>query len=184
MTARPRRRQNRPPTRAIGFAPVADAHARVLVLGSLPGARSLQLQQYYALPRNAFWQIMAAATGVAADADYATRLAALQGHGIALWDVIATARRRGSLDTAIVRDSLVVNDFVSFHAAHPRLERICCNGATAAALYRRLVLPTLPGPVAALPLLMLPSTSPAHASLGVADKRERWLAALDLRQLP
>lgn len=161
-----------------GFAPVADPHARILVLGSLPGARSLQLQQYYGLPRNAFWQIIAALTGVAADADYATRLAALQRHGIALWDVIATAHRRGSLDAAIDRKSLVVNDFKSFFGAHPRIERICCNGATAAALYRRRVLPTLPAPVAALPLITLPSTSPAHAALDIAAKRARWLAAL------
>jgi double-stranded uracil-DNA glycosylase len=163
---------------ARGFSPVADPHARILVLGSLPGARSLQLQQYYGLPRNAFWRIIAAVTGVAADADYATRLAALQRHGIALWDVVATAHRRGSLDAAIDRTSLVVNDFASFFAAQPCIERICCNGATAAALYRRLVLPTLPAPVAALPLLTLPSTSPAHAALDVAAKQARWLAAL------
>lgn len=163
---------------ARGFPPVADPQARVLVLGSLPGARSLQLQQYYGLPRNAFWRIIAAVTDVAADADYALRLEALQRHGIALWDVIATARRRGSLDAAIDRASLVVNDFASFFAAQPRIERVCCNGATAAALYRRLVLPTLPASLAALPLLTLPSTSPAHAALDVATKQARWLAAL------
>lgn len=163
---------------ARGFPPVAAPDARVLVLGSLPGVRSLQLQQYYGLPRNAFWQIVAAATGVAADADYATRLAALQRKGIALWDVVASARRRGSLDAAIDRGSLAVNDFASFFAAQPRIERICCNGATAAALYRRLVLPTLPAAVAALPLLTLPSTSPAHAAIDVATKQARWLAAL------
>jgi hypoxanthine-DNA glycosylase len=157
---------------------VANRRARVLVLGSLPGARSLQLQQYYGLPRNAFWQIAAALTGVAAEADYAARLAGLRRSGIALWDVIATARRRGSLDAAIEHNGLVVNDFASFFATHPRIERICCNGATAAALYRRLVLPTLSAPVAALPLLTLPSTSPAHAALDLATKRSRWLAAL------
>jgi double-stranded uracil-DNA glycosylase len=163
---------------------VADARARVLILGSLPGARSLQLQQYYGLPRNAFWQIMSAVTGVDAAADYAARLAGLQRCGIALWDVIATARRQGSLDAAIDRSSLAVNDFASFFAAHPRIGTVCCNGATAAALYRRLVLPTLPAPVAALPLQTLPSTSPAHAALSFDLKQARWLEALLGAQSP
>ncbi len=163
---------------------MADARARVLILGSLPGARSLQLQQYYGLPRNAFWRILSAVTGVDAVADYAARLAGLKRCGIALWDVIATARRRGSLDAAIDRDGLVVNDFATFFAAHPRIERICCNGATAAALYRRLVLPTLPAPIAALPLRTLPSTSPAHAALSFEAKQARWLEALVGAQLP
>jgi hypoxanthine-DNA glycosylase len=163
---------------ARSFAPVADPEARVLVLGSLPGVRSLQLQQYYGLPQNAFWRILAAVTGVPAEADYATRLAGLRRHGIALWDVIAAARRPGSLDAAIERDGLVVNDFATFHARHPRIDRICCNGATAAALYRRWVVPTLPAPLAALPLLQLPSTSPAHAAMSFEAKQARWLAAL------
>jgi double-stranded uracil-DNA glycosylase len=167
-----------------GFPPVAAPHARVLVLGSLPGARSLQLQQYYGLPRNVFWRIMSAVTGVDAAADYAARVAGLQRCGVALWDVIAAARRQGSLDAAIDRSSLVVNDFATFFAAHPRIGSVCCNGATAAALYRRLVLPTLPAPVAALPLQTLPSTSPAHAALSFDTKQARWLEALLGAQSP
>jgi hypoxanthine-DNA glycosylase len=163
---------------ARSFAPVADPQSRVLVLGSLPGARSLQLQQYYGLPRNAFWRIVAAVTGVPAEADYATRLAGLRQQGIALWDVIAAARRSGSLDAAIERDGLVVNDFAAFFAAHPRIERVCCNGATAAALYQRRVVPDLPAHLAALPLLRLPSTSPAHAAVSFEVKQAIWVAAL------
>lgn len=163
---------------------MADVRACVLILGSLPGARSLQLQQYYGLPRNAFWRILSAVTGVDATADYAARLAGLQRCGIALWDVIATARRQGSLDAAIDRDGLVVNDFASFFKAHPRIESVCCNGGTAAALYRRLVLPSLPATVAALPLRVLPSTSPAHAALSFEAKQARWLEALAAAQSP
>lgn len=163
---------------ARSFAPVADPQARILVLGSLPGVRSLQLQQYYGLPRNAFWRIVATVTGVPADADYRARLEGLLQRGIALWDVIASARRPGSLDSAIERDGLVVNDFAAFFAAHPRIERVCCNGATAATLYQRWVVPTLPPAFAALPLLRLPSTSPAHAALSFEAKQAHWLAAL------
>ena len=159
---------------ARSFAPVADPQARVLVLGSLPGVRSLQLQQYYGLPRNAFWRIVAAVTGVPADAVYDARVAGLRQQGIALWDVIASARRSGSLDSAIERDGLVVNDFAAFFAAHPRIERVCCNGATAATLYQRWVVPSLPPVLAALPLLRLPSTSPAHAARGYAEKLAAW----------
>lgn len=170
--ARPRAAQSS------GFPPLSRPDARVLILGSLPGQRSLQLAQYYGQPQNAFWRILAAVTGVAADADYALRTAAVLEARIAIWDVVAAARRPGSLDADIDRRSIVVNDFAAFFAAHPRIERICCNGATAAALYRRRVLPMLDGASSELPLWELPSTSPAHAAMRFDVKRERWLAAL------
>jgi hypoxanthine-DNA glycosylase len=163
---------------AVGFAPRARADARVLVLGSLPGRRSLELHQYYGQPRNAFWRIISELTGVPAEADYETRIAGLLAQRIALWDVIASARRPGSLDASIDRSSLVVNDFAGFFAQHRRIERVCCNGGTAMALYRRLVLPTLDDEACSLPLVPLPSTSPAHAAMRYAEKRRRWLAAL------
>lgn len=163
---------------ASGFAPRARDDARVLILGSLPGRRSLELQQYYGAPQNAFWRIMAEITGVPAEADYETRIAGLLAKRIALWDVIESAHRPGSLDASIDRRTLVVNDFATFFARHVWIERICCNGGTAFALYRRLVLPTLDAGLRSLPLLALPSTSPAHASMRFADKRRRWLEAL------
>lgn len=165
-------------TASRGFAPLARGDARVLILGSLPGQRSLQLVQYYGQPQNAFWRILAELTGVPADAGYAARVRGALRQQVAIWDVIARARRRGSLDADIERRSIVVNDFAGFFRAHAQIERICCNGATAATLYRRLVLPTLDGAARELPLCVLPSTSPAHASISFAAKRERWLAAL------
>jgi hypoxanthine-DNA glycosylase len=161
-----------------GFAPIARHDARVLVLGSLPGQRSLQLAQYYGQPQNAFWRILADLTGVPAEADYAARVAGVLEQRIAVWDVVASAVRPGSLDADIDRRSVVANDFHAFFAVHARIERICCNGATAAALYRRLVLPQLASSLQRLPLRVLPSTSPAHASLSLAAKRSQWLAAL------
>lgn len=138
----------------------------------------MELQQYYGQPRNAFWRILEPVTGVAADAAYRLRCTGVLARQIAIWDVIAQARRAGSLDAAIERRSVVVNDFATFLVAHPSIACICCNGGTAADLYRRLVLPTLPAPIAALPLLQLPSTSPAHAAMPFAAKQARWLAAL------
>jgi TDG/mug DNA glycosylase family protein len=161
-----------------GFPPIVDSHARVLVLGSLPGQRSLQMQQYYAQPQNAFWRIMGVLFGAGLDLPYEQRAARLRKSGIALWDVVAAAERDGSLDASIVTSSIIVNDFAKFFARQRGIELVCFNGAKAAQLYRRRVLPTLPQIAAALPLRALPSTSPAHASLAFEQKLEHWAAAL------
>jgi hypoxanthine-DNA glycosylase len=169
---------------ARGFPPIADARARLLILGSLPGQASLAARQYYAQPRNAFWRILGELLGTGPDSDYRTRAAALRRAGIALWDVCAAAERPGSLDASIRRESVVVNDFAAFLHAHPRIALLAFNGATAAELYRRRVLPTLPPAAAALPTLCLPSTSPAHAGLPYAAKRAAWAAALHSAGVP
>lgn len=163
---------------ARGFPPIADARARLLILGSLPGQASLAAGQYYAQPRNAFWPILGDLLDAGPDLAYAERAAALRRAGIALWDVCAAAERPGSLDASIRRETVVVNDFAAFLHAHPLIEWLAFNGATAAELYRRLVLPALPPVAAALPTLRLPSTSPAHAGVPYAAKRAAWAAAL------
>jgi hypoxanthine-DNA glycosylase len=164
---------------SVGFAPVARADARVLVLGSLPGQASLARQQYYAQPRNAFWKITGELFGFDPSLDYDSRLRALVEHRVALWDTCAAAVRPGSLDARILRASVVPNDFAPFLQAHPQLRRICFNGATAEALFERRVLPTLPEPSRALPRVRLPSTSPAHAGMNHARKLDAWREALE-----
>jgi double-stranded uracil-DNA glycosylase len=159
-----------------GFPPIARRDARVLILGSLPGQESLRRRQYYAQPRNAFWPIMGALCGAAPELPYRARARRLAASGIALWDVCATAYRAGSLDASIVAGSVVVNDLGAFLARHPRIRLVCFNGRTAAALYRRHVLPTLAPALRVLATLELPSTSPAHASLSLAAKLDRWRA--------
>ena len=159
-----------------GLPPIAGPDARLLILGSMPGAESLRQQRYYAHPRNAFWPILGDWLGLPAQAAYEERCQALTHAGIALWDVIGACVRPGSLDAAIEPDSIRVNDFAAFFAAHPRIARVSCNGSTAHAAFRRHALPGLPAP----PVLeRLPSTSPAHAGMSLAAKRERWFAALD-----
>jgi TDG/mug DNA glycosylase family protein len=161
-------------TRSRSFAPVADARARVLVLGSLPGRASLAQRQYYALPRNAFWRIMGEMFGFAPDASYDRRLGSLRDSGVALWDVCHSARRDGSLDSAIEHASVRANDFGAFFRKHPGIEAIFFNGATAARLYDRLVLPSLPAALRERRRIVLPSTSPAHAARSYAEKLHRW----------
>jgi len=161
-------------TRSRSFAPVADARARVLVLGSLPGRASLAQRQYYALPRNAFWRIMGELFGFAPDAPYERRLACLRDSRVALWDVCHSARRDGSLDSAIEHASVRANDFAAFFRKHPAIATICFNGATASRLYERLVLPALPAAIRERRSIVLPSTSPAHAARSHADKLRSW----------
>jgi|SRR5271157_3831342 len=140
-----------------GFPPVVDEHAIVLILGSFPSARSLAAGQYYANPRNAFWPITAELFGFDAAAPYDARLAALQSHCLALWDVLHTCRRVGSADSAIDPKSLVVNDFGKLFARFPAITRVYFNGAKAAELYRRLA-----DADERVTYRRLPSTSPAH----------------------
>lgn len=161
-----------------GFAPLARPDAETLVLGSLPGQESLRRREYYAQPRNAFWPIMGELIGADPKLPYAERVEKLLGRRIAVWDVCRSAFRAGSLDSAIVRDSIVVNDFGRFLDRHPKIRRVCFNGATAEDLYGRLVVPILDTEAAGLPRHRLPSTSPAHASLTFAEKRDAWRLAL------
>ena len=129
----------------------------MLVLGSFPSSLSLAAHQYYANPRNAFWSITGELFGFEPDAPYETRLAALRSHGVALWDVLHRCRRAGSADSAIERNSLVVNNFAKLFDDYPTIARVYFNGAKAADLYRRLA-----HPVERIHYRRLPSTSPAH----------------------
>jgi TDG/mug DNA glycosylase family protein len=158
-----------------GFLPIARPDARVLVLGTMPGIVSLQQQQYYAHPRNAFWRIAGAILGFDAGAAYEARTASLAAAGIALWDVLKTCTRASSLDSDIVPDSVVPNDFAGFFAQHPGIHRVCFNGATAASLYTTHVLPHL-AHARAHEHVPLPSTSPANARMPFADKARAWQA--------
>lgn len=163
-----------PERRLVGLAPVFDERARLLVLGSFPGAASLQAAQYYAHPRNAFWPVMAALTGEAglAGRPYAERLHVLRGHRIALWDAVAACRREGSLDTAI--QAAEPSDLQELVARLPALRAIACNGALA----HKQTLLALGAPD--LPVLRLPSTSPAHAGQSLPAKIDAWRAAVQL----
>ena len=154
-----------------GFPPVTGPSPRVLVLGTLPGAESLRRQEYYGLPRNRFLWIMGQLVGATPELPYPQRIARLAEAGVALWDVCHSAHRPGSLDAAIDRASIRPNDIQGFATAHPTLRLVACNGATAATLYRRFV--TLD-----LPMLRLPSTSPAHAGMAAEAKLALWRAAI------
>lgn len=158
---------------AVAFPPILPEKARLLILGSMPGVESLKQQQYYAHPRNSFWAIMQALLDEAA-ADYAARVDMLRRHNVALWDVLQSCYREGSLDTSIRNDSIVVNDFNTLLSGQPLLRSIYFNGARAEQEFSRRVLPLLDEPYAGIRRVRLPSTSPAMASLTFEQKLSIW----------
>jgi TDG/mug DNA glycosylase family protein len=163
-------------TAVSSFAPLSRPSATVLILGSMPGVASLMAQQYYAHPRNHFWPIMARIVGFDAAVPYAERVEALINADIAVWDVLQSCVRPGSLDSAIQKGTRVPNDFAAFFAAHPAIRLVGFNGAEAEKSFNTQVLPGLEA-TAGLHLLRLPSTSPAHA-VGFEHKLAAWRAAL------
>ncbi|CAD7735309.1 hypothetical protein LMG31886_37500 [Xanthomonas hydrangeae] len=147
---------------------------RVLVLGSMPGNASLDAAMYYAHPRNRFWPLMQVLLSIDASVADAERLEALAHCGVGLWDVIGQCERRGSLDTAIVASSIVVNPLAARLATLPQLRAVACNGAAAAQAWRRHVQPLLPTQLQAVPVWALPSTSPANAAWSLQRLCDAW----------
>ncbi|SHN26883.1 hypoxanthine-DNA glycosylase [Duganella sacchari] len=152
------------------FDPVVNPHTRLLVLGSLPGEKSLAEGRYYAHKQNAFWYLMSQVIGVdLVPLEYPARLTTLLAHGVGLWDVIAEARRDGSLDSNIKQHRS--NDLPGLIQSLPALTTIGFNGRTAAKVGRKQIA-TLADQ---LNLIELPSSSPAY-TMALAQKREAWLA--------
>ena len=158
------------------FAPVARQDAETLILGSMPGVASLAAGQYYAHPRNAFWPILAKLLRIDPVSAYDERLRALVAAKIALWDVLQSCERSGSLDTSIHRSTQQPNDFRTFFRTHPRITRVVLNGTKAYDTFRRCVHEPIPGE--RIEVFRVPSTSPANASWSFDRKLEAWQAAL------
>lgn len=168
-----------------GLAPRVSPDTQVLVLGSFPGVRSLQLQQYYAHPQNQFWPILQQLWPQASwpgDGDYEVRCACMLAQGLGLWDVYASCEREGSLDSAIRKARL--NDFAALLRQCPKLSGIVHNGGEshrhARAVEQSLAQAGLGGRVQ---LHKLPSTSPANASWTLERKLGAWRAVMQAHGL-
>jgi hypoxanthine-DNA glycosylase len=157
-----------------GFNLLGNDQAHTLILGSMPSVTSLAEQQYYAHPRNAFWPIIAALFNQGIALDYQRGQQILVEQKIVLWDVLKSCARQGSLDSAIEKNSITVNDFASFFNAYKGIERVFFNGGTAERLYRTHVWSELSVPNQTLNYIKLPSTSPAFAAMSYADKLVAW----------
>lgn len=156
------------PERKRCFAPVVDARTRLLLLGSLPGDKSLAAQEYYGNRQNKFWELVGAVIAVDLRAlSYPERLATLLARGIGLWDVVAEAQRPGSLDTAM--SNVTHNALDALLPTLPQLQAIGFNGGAAARLGRKQLAHT----ASHIHLLDLPSSSPAH-TIGFEPKLLAW----------
>lgn len=162
------------------FAPIADLSATTLILGSMPGIASLEANQYYAHPRNAFWPMMSAIYEFGAISSYEERQNALKAAGVAVWDVLQSCIRTGSLDSSIQKNSCIPNDFSTFFKHHPHIRLIAFNGGEAERYFRKIVMPTLN--IENVTLLKLPSTSPAH-TMPFKEKLVAWKAIKDHKSL-
>jgi len=138
----------------------------------MPGAKSLEAREYYAHRQNAFWRIVGELLGIDPFAPYRERVRALKEARIALWDVLQSCTRTGSMDSAIDKDSEIANDFAAFLRSHREITHVFFNGGRAAASFKRNVLPGLG--MRTLRYSRLPSTSPAHASIAYERKRAAW----------
>jgi hypoxanthine-DNA glycosylase len=154
------------------FAPIAGRHAKILILGSMPSEASLAANQYYAHPRNAFWPIIAPLLKIQANSCYEEKIIALKSSPIALWDVLQSCNRAGSLDSMIETDTQIVNNFPAFFALHQHITHVFFNGGTAETCFKRSVIPDIKS--GSITLSRLPSTSPANARLSSDEKCKTW----------
>ena len=159
---------------SLGFPPIARPDARILILGSMPGQKSLAENQYYAHPRNSFWPIMCSLLTTDADLNYKDRKNLLLTNKIALWDVLKSCYRKGSLDADIDHSSIEPNDFRSFLLKQNQITSIFFNGAKAEQLFNKNVLGIIDKAHKNLCYYKLPSTSPAHAAMTMEQKLSKW----------
>ena len=161
--------------RVQSFPPLLCDQPKILVLGSMPGRRSLEMHQYYGHPQNHFWRIMGKLCNAGLEIPYQKRIVALQNAGIALWDVLQVCDRDGSLDGNILKESEIANDLSGLLSDFPTIRVVGFNGGKAWLTFRRLILPTLgSGITEHLALYPLPSTSPANARMKFEDKLNLW----------
>ncbi len=157
-----------------GFKPVIGGKPKALILGSMPGEASLQQAQYYANPRNLFWEIIATHFNIDHQASYETKTADLVSSRIALWDVIGSCERQGSLDSSIRSSSIKVNNFTKLFTDYPSITHVFFNGTKAKTEFNKRVLPELNEFNHKLNLILLPSTSPANARITRHEKITQW----------
>ena len=162
----------------ISFKYSAAPDSRVLILGSMPGKESLKQQEYYAHPQNSFWTIMGRLFNAGRDLPYPERLKKLLENKVALWDVAGQCIREGSLDSSIIHNSVVANDFAALFELCSGIRYVFFNGAKAEELYKKYVLKDLPEKYEYLQYQRLPSTSPAHAAMTKEEKLKQWSKSL------
>ena len=161
------------------FPPQVGAGCKLLLLGTVPSLRSLEMHQSYAHPHNLFWPFMGILYDAGPELPYSERIARLHAAGVGIWDVLKDCHRPGSLDSSIRAGSEVPNDIPGLLEDYPTIRAIALNGGKAQQVFARRILPAIPAERRdAIEILALPSTSPANASIPRDVKLERWRALL------
>ncbi|MEJ5102586.1 DNA-deoxyinosine glycosylase [Chryseobacterium sp. MYb328] len=158
--------------RISSFPPLIDDQSEILILGSIPGVKSLEMQQYYAHPQNKFWKIILELLNEEFTGDYSKRIEILKKHHIGLWDVIDSCERKGSLDSEIKNEE--ANQIAELLEGYPNVKAIFCNGGKSYKNLQKLL-----GKNYKLPILLMPSTSPLH-TISFEKKFEEWKKVLEL----
>jgi hypoxanthine-DNA glycosylase len=161
-----------------GFSPIIGDYPRVLILGSMPSQKSLEKQEYYGHPQNAFWKIMAQLFDFSVDLNYTKRAKLVSSQGVAIWDVIHSCVRPGSLDSSIQKNTVVENKIPEFLELHSGIRNILCNGGTAYQLFQKHFKSWLSENSKVI-IHKMPSTSPAHASLSFDKKFKIWKEVIE-----
>jgi len=157
--------------RISSFPPIIDKNSKILILGSIPGVKSLEKQQYYAHPQNKFWKIIFELLNEEFTDDYAERINILKKHQIALWDVIDSCERKGSLDSEIKNEE--ANQIAELLQKHPNIQAIFCNGGKSYKNLQKIL-----GKNFRIPVILLPSTSPLH-TVSFEKKLDDWKKILE-----
>ncbi len=155
------------------FPPILPDKPHTLILGTMPGGKSLEKNQYHAHPQNQFWRFMGDIYGAGLLLPYEKRVQVLKDHGIAVWDVVRACTRKGSMDADIKNE--IPNDFEQFYQNYPSIKLVVFDSLTAENIYMKRVVPTLSK---TLKYARVPSPSPAHARLPYAAKLALWLEIL------
>ena len=152
--------------RISSFPPIVSNDAKILILGSVPGVKSLEMQEYYAHPQNKFWKIIFELFNENFSEDYLEKIKILKKNKIAVWDVIDSCERVGSLDTTIKNEES--NDILQLLKKYQNIKTIFCNGGKSYKNLQKIV-----GKNFEIPIYLLPSTSPLH-TISFEKKLDAW----------
>ena len=158
------------------FSPIINPQSKILILGSMPGVKSLEKQQYYAHPQNRFWKLIGLLCNYnnLSDLEYDNKLNILLNNKLALWDVIKSCERKGSMDSDILNES--PNNFDLLLKKYPNIEKICFNGNKAYNAFKKY----FPEFLLNYNHFVLPSTSPANARFRIENLYDIWYNAINL----
>ncbi|MEG2077514.1 DNA-deoxyinosine glycosylase [Chryseobacterium sp.] len=152
--------------RISSFPPIIDQESKILILGSVPGVKSLEKQEYYGHPQNKFWKIIFELFEVDFTENYVEKIEILKKNKIAVWDAIDTCERKGSLDSEIRNEE--ANDIKNLLQTHPNIRAIFCNGGKSYKNLKKIL-----DKNSEIPAYLLPSTSPLH-TISFEKKLEEW----------